>query len=140
MAIEAHILSTRIEPQYTYQTFRTILLISVLANVAVALAMMIKPGWVAELINLTAPQPIIWMRYGGLMILILTGTYLPSLIAPQTYTFMGFYTGILRLILVVFFLIAGREFLIYAAYDGFFGILLLASYYRAYMKELMSFP
>ncbi len=102
--------------------------------------MIMKPEWVAELMNLESVQPIVWVQYIGMMFLVLTGTYLPLLLAPQAYTFMGFYTGILRLILVVFFLFAGGGFLWFALYDGLFGVLLVVSYYRAYIAELMSFP
>ncbi len=140
MTIHAHAIPSRTEPTYAYQTYHRLLVVSIVANILVALAMVINPAWVADLIDLGPSQPTVWMRYIGMMILVLTGTYLPLIIAPQAYTFMGFYTGILRLVLVLFFVFAGGGFLWFALYDGLFGILLLVSYYRAYITELMSLP
>ena len=120
-----------------FKTFKRILLISMVANIGVAFVMLIFPTWVAEFTGLVV-HPVIWVQYGAMMIIVITGTYVPTLMAPQANTFMGFYVGILRLILLVFFVIAGGGFIYYALFDGLFAVLLLVSYYQAYKAELMT--
>ena len=135
MIAENTAISPRTAPVDVYKAFKRILLISMVANIAVAFVMLIFPTWVAEFAGLVV-HPVIWVQYGAMMIIVITGTYVPTLMEPQASAFMGFYVSILRFILVVFFVGAGGGFISYALFDGFFAVLLLVSYYQAYNAEL----
>lgn len=123
-----------------YATFKRVLTVAIAMNVLVGLSLLAAPAWVVDLVELPPALSLVWVRYIGLFLLILTGAYVGLRLNPEANRFMANYAIALRFVFVIFFLFAGGGFLWFALYDAVFGILLAVTYRRAFRAEVMANP
>jgi len=121
-----------------------VLPLAILANLVVGLALLIVPLWTVEFIGMETVQPLIWVRYIGLFMILLTLGHIPIRLMPSVHLPLAFYAVFLRVVFVIFFVLAGfladSGFFWFALYDLAFGILLGHSLWQGYSEELMSRP
>ena len=123
-----------------YAGFKRVLTAAIVLNVLVGLSLLAVPAWVVDLVALPPALSLVWVRYVGLFLLILTGTYVGLRLHPEANRFMANYAIALRFVFVVFFVFAGGGFLWFALYDAVFGVLLAVTYRRAFRTEVMANP
>ncbi len=123
-----------------YAGFKRALTVAMVLNVIVGLVELLFPGFVVDLLGLPPALSTVWVRYSGLFLIILTGTYLPLRLFPEANLYLAHYVIGLRFVFVVFFLCAGGGFLWFAAYDAIFGVWLATTYWRAFQAEIMANP
>ncbi len=136
----AHTAMSSVMPVNVYAGFKRVLTLGIVLNILVGLALICYPAKVVDLLDLPSPGTLVWVRYIGVFLIILSGTHLPLRLHPPAYRFLGVYAILLRFLFVIFFLWAGGGFLWFALYDGVFGLLLATTYRRASRKELMAYP
>jgi len=123
-----------------YGDFRRWLRIGMVANVLVGLVLMIFPAAVQDALALPATATSIWLRYIGLFIVVITASYLPAAVYPPAARFIALYAVLVRFAFVVFFLIAGGGFYVFALFDAFFGVMLAWSFLRGLRQDLDKRP
>ncbi len=142
--MHAETMDSQAQPLDTYEAFKRALTLAILANLVVGLALLIGPLQTVEFIGMETGHPPIWIRYIGLFMILLTLSYIPIRLMPSVYLPLAFYAVFLRLVFVIFFVLAGfladSGFFWFALYDLAFGVLLGRSLWRGYSEELMSRP
>jgi hypothetical protein len=123
-----------------YSGFKRALVIAMVANVLVGLVELLFPGFVIEFLGLPPALSTVWVRYAGLFLIVLTGTFLPVWLFPEANRYLAHYVIALRFVFAIFFVFAGGGFLWFALYDLVFGIWLATTYWRAFQAELMANP
>ena len=101
-----------------YAGFKRALVIAMVANVVVGLVELLFPGFVIEFLGLPPALSPVWVRYAGLFLIVLTGTFLPVWLFPEANRYLAHYVIALRFVFAVFFLFAGGGFLWFALYDA----------------------
>ncbi len=142
--MHAELIDTQAKPIDTYQAFKRWMTLAIIANLVVGLALLLEPLGFVAVIGIDAMYPDIWIRYVGLMLIVLTLSYIPIRLMPPVYLPLAFYAVALRALFVLFFLYAAVSasggFLWFALYDVLFGVLLGTSLWQGYRDELMSRP
>lgn len=123
-----------------YAGFKRALTVAMVLNVLVGLAELLFPSTIVDILGLPPALSTVWVRYSGLFLIILTGTYLPVRLFPEANRYLAHYVIALRFVFVVFFLCAGGGFLWFAVYDAVFGVWLAATHWRAFQAEIMANP
>ena len=123
-----------------YAGFKRVLTVAMVANVLVGLLELLFPSTVVDILGLPPALSTVWIRYSGLFLIILTGTYLPVRLFPEANRYLAHYVIALRFVFAVFFLFAGGGFFWFAVYDAVFGVWLAATYWRAFRAEIMGNP
>ncbi len=123
-----------------YAGFKRVLTVAIVLNVLVGLAELVFPSTVVDILGLSPALSTVWVRYSGLFLIILTGTYLPARLFPEANRYLALYVIALRFVFVVFFLFAGGGFFWFAVYDAIFGVWLAATYWRSFQAEIMANP
>jgi uncharacterized protein YjeT (DUF2065 family) len=123
-----------------YDAFRRWLRIAMAANVVVGLTLLIIPETVRELLSLPVAASAIYLRYIGLFIVVVTVSYTPAAVFPPAARFLGLYAILVRLVFVVFFLVAGGGFLWFALFDAVFGVILLMTFLAGVRDDLAKRP
>jgi len=123
-----------------YADFKRALTVAMVLNVFIGLMEILFPSFVVGLLGLPPALSTVWVRYAGLFLIILTGTYVPLRLFPEANQYMAHYVIGLRFVFVVFFLFAGGGFLWFAAFDAIVGLWLATTYWRAYKAEIMANP
>jgi uncharacterized protein YjeT (DUF2065 family) len=123
-----------------YDAFRRWLRIAMAANVVVGLTLLIIPETVRELLSLPVAASAIYLRYIGLFIVVVTVSYTPAAVFPPAARFLGLYAILVRLVFVVFFLVAGGGFLWFALFDAVFSIILVVTFLAGVRDDLAKRP
>ncbi len=123
-----------------YADFKRALTVAMVANVLVGLLELLFPSFVVDLLGLPPALSTEWVQYGGMFLIILTGTYLPVRLFPDANRYLAHYIIALRFVFVVFFLFAGGGFFWFALFDAVFGLWLATTYWRAFKAEIMANP
>jgi len=123
-----------------YEAFRRWLRIAMAANVVVGLALLLFPESLRALLSLPVAADAIWIRYVGLFIVVSTVSYTPAAVFPPAARFIGLYAILVRLVFVVFFLIAGGGFLWFALFDAVFGVILASTFLAGVRDDLAKRP
>ncbi len=127
-------------PTDLYADFKSALTVAMVLNVFVGLMELLFPSTVVDLLGLPPALSTEWVRYSGLFLIILTGTYVPLRLFPEANRYLAHYVIALRFVFVVFFLWAGGGFLWFALFDAIFGLWLATTYWRAFKAEIMANP
>lgn len=120
--------------------FRRAVRVSIIANVAVGLALVFAPYYVVAWLGFGFVHPLEWVRYAGFFILVITGCYVPLLINPLASRYLAVYAIVLRGLFVVFFALLGGAFWWFAVYDAAFGLWLGRAFWTGYRREIMAKP
>jgi hypothetical protein len=118
-----------------FKSFRWWLRLGILANALVGLALLLAPETAMDRLALPAASEV-WVRYVGLFILVVTVSYIPAALYTPAFRFLGSYAIFVRVVFVVFFLIAGGGFLWFALFDGVFAVALSRSYGAGLREDL----
>jgi len=123
-----------------YDAFRRWLRIAMAVNVLVGLALLVFPESLLALLALPPAASAIYLRYIGLFIVVVTASYTPAAVFPPAARFLGIYAILVRVVFVVFFLIAGGGFLWFALLDAVFGVILASSFLAGVRDDLAKRP
>ena len=123
-----------------YDAFRRWLRIAMAANVLVGLALLVFPESLRALLALPPAADPIYLRYIGLFIVVLTASYTPAAVFPPAARFLGIYAILVRVVFVIFFLIAGGGFLWFALFDAVFGVILASTFLAGVRDDLAKRP
>lgn len=83
-----------------------IVMTGVVINLIVATPILIAPAWALSLISAPQPEPIIYARLVGLLIILLSLFYLPAALDPGRYRLVAWIAVLARLAAAVFFVAA----------------------------------
>lgn len=83
-----------------------IVMTGVVINLIVATPILIAPAWALSLISAPQPEPIIYARLVGLLIILLSLFYLPAALDPGRYRLVAWLAVLARLAAAVFFVAA----------------------------------
>lgn len=120
--------------------YKRVLTIGMVLNVLGGLWMIVAPGSFTAFLNMDPVYPLAWVRYAGVSLIVLTGTYIPVRLLPLANRFLAAYGIALRFVFVLFFVLAGGGFLWFALFDFIFGVLLFVTYWRGWLRDLMAKP
>lgn len=123
-----------------FDAFRRWLRIAMAANVLVGLALLVFPESLRALLSLPPAASAIYLRYIGLFIVVVTASYTPAAVFPPAARFLGIYAVLVRVVFVVFFLIAGGGFLWFALFDAVFGVILASTFLAGVRDDLDKRP
>ncbi len=129
-----------LRPDNPYRAFKRVMTLGIILNVAIGIWLLAAPEHFVELLQLPVDPTHVWNRYAGMLLIILTGTYGSLVMFPHANTYMAAYAILLRFAFVVFFLIIGSGFYVFAIYDVIFGVLIAATYWRGFRTDLMAKP
>lgn len=86
--------------------FGRIVMTGVVINLIVATPILIAPAWALSLISAPHPEPIIYARLVGLLIILLSLFYLPAALDPGRYRMVAWIAVLARMAAAVFFVAA----------------------------------
>jgi hypothetical protein len=122
------------------RTYRIVLGFNMLCHVAIGLACIFCPLWVAHMAGLPDPIPTGWTRGWGATLLLVTLLYVPGFVDPLI-TRAPNLIGILgRYWMMVIWIFCGGGFLWFALFDGFFATVIAILYRRMAVARLMTHP
>jgi hypothetical protein len=84
--------------------FRRVVWLGIAANLALALPSLAAPDQVVELSGLPTVTPHLWVRFAGLLLVLLSAFYAPAAIDPDRYRANAWLAVVSRLAGVVFFI------------------------------------
>lgn len=102
--------------------FRILGIIGIILNVIISIAAIVAPEWLLSLLNLEPATPLVWARFSGNLLILLSLFYIPGAIDPYHYRATAVLSVLARFTGLLFFLTQPREYLIFGFYDLSFGI------------------
>ena len=96
--------------------------IGILANLALAVPTVLVPGRMIALTGLPPAMPLLWPRFAGLLLVLLSIFYVPAANDPDRYRVTAWTAVASRLAGVLFFLTQPREYLMLGMFDLVFFI------------------
>jgi hypothetical protein len=96
---------TQIRTTTAGRWFMRVLWLGILVNLALAIATLAIPGTMLELNRLPAAEPLLWTRFSGLLLILLSIFYMPAGIDPDRYRANAWMAVASRLVGVIFFLL-----------------------------------
>ena len=100
--------------------FQRVMWTGIIANLALAVPTLLWPAQMQALAGLPAATPLVWVRFSSLLLILLSGFYVPAAIdcrRHRTNAWLG--TGG-RLAGVLFFALQAREYWLFGAFDFVF--------------------
>jgi hypothetical protein len=97
--------------------FRRIMWVGILANLALALPSLAAPDQVVELSRLPTVTPHLWVRFAGLLLILLSAFYAPGAMDPDRYRANAWLAVASRLAGVVFFSLAPAVYFMLGLFD-----------------------
>jgi len=83
--------------------FRRVLWIGIAANLALAVPTMLAPATMMALSGMPPASPVLWPRFAGLLLVLLSVFYMPAGIDPRRYLVVAWLAVMSRLAGVIFF-------------------------------------
>jgi hypothetical protein len=117
------------EPR-TVATYKTALMISIVANILVGFFILLRPESFADLLGQPRPYPDTWPRHWGWQLIAINLLYLPGFADPVRNRYQNYLGILIRLSFALFFFSRGDGFIGMGVYDGLFGLLLAFTYWR----------
>jgi hypothetical protein len=108
--------------------YRVVLMLSIVANVAVAFFIIFAPSVFTDLLNQPTPSPDTWPRHWGFQLLAINGLYMPGFWNPIGNRWPNWAGIVIRMTFAAFFFSQGDGFVPMGIYDGASGLALLATY------------
>jgi hypothetical protein len=117
--------------------YRRLMWVGIAANVVTAGASIMHPARVLALLGLEPAVPLVWPRFAGFLLILLSGFYVLAALDPVRHSFAAIFAVVCRFGGVLFFALIGGGYVIFAAYDLLFGLpqaVLLASGRRRHLR------
>lgn len=83
--------------------FRRVLWIGILANLGLAIPTLLFPAQMMAFSRLPIAEPVLWPRFAGLLLILLSAFYAPAGIDPNRYRAVAWLAVVSRLAGVIFF-------------------------------------
>jgi hypothetical protein len=131
---------TQAEAASRRRTYRCLLLIVLIVQVAAGLLALIWPLHLSDWLSLPAPFPESWLRVVGAFLLITAVLYAPGYINPVFVRFPNVVGIVARFGLAILYLCLGGNFRWLALYELIAAVALGLTYQRLIGAELMSRP
>jgi hypothetical protein len=102
--------------------FSRILWTGIAANIAFSLPALVAPIWSLELMRMPVASPLVWTRFSGQLVILLSLFYIPAAIDPYRYRANAWLAVASRLAGVLFFgcvtlFSAEREYWLFGVFD-----------------------
>ena len=98
--------------------FRRVLWIGILANLALAVPTLLAPAAMMTFSRLPPAEPLLWPRFAGLLLILLSAFYAPAGVDPNRYRAVAWLAVASRLAGVIFFvLFQAREYHMLGYFD-----------------------
>ena len=98
--------------------FSRVTWIGVAANLALAVPTLIAPERMAAFARVPEPDPLLWLRFAALLLILLSAFYVPAALDPLRYTLVAWLSVFARLAGVIFFvLFQAREYHLFGYFD-----------------------
>ena len=120
--------------------YKRVLTVSIVLNLIVGVFILCWPGAYTALLNMPDAYPATWPRHWGAQLIAINLLYLPGLWFPIKHRYPNILGILIRLLFAIFFFTQGGGFIWMGLYDGFFGLLLAWTYWRAWRADLMAKP
>jgi hypothetical protein len=120
--------------------YKRVLKISILLNLVIGVFIFCRPDAYTMLLNMPDAYPATWPRHWGAQLIAINLLYLPGLWFPIENRYPNVLGVLIRISFAIFFFTQGGGFLWIGLYDGFFGLLLGWTYWRAWRADLMTKP
>jgi hypothetical protein len=131
---------TQAEAASRRRTYRCLLLVVLLVQVAAGLLALIWPVQLSDWLGLPVPSPDGWLRAVGVFLLITAVLYAPGYINPVFVRYPNVVGIVARFGLAILYLCLGGNFRWLAAYELIVAVALGVTYQRLIGAELMSRP
>jgi len=102
--------------------FRRVMWLGILANLALAIPTILMPERMIELTGLPPAAPVLWPRFAGVLLVLLSLFYLPAAGNPDRYRTTAWTAVTSRLAGFLFFLTQPSEYLMLGLFDVVFFI------------------
>ena len=83
--------------------FRRVLWVGIVSNIALSIPILIAPERVLAASSLPPASPVLWPRFSGLLLILLSAFYMPAGIDPDRYLVTAWLAIMSRLVGVIFF-------------------------------------
>ena len=83
--------------------FTRVTWLGIAANLGLSLPTLFAPARMAALSGLSRPEPVLWLRFSALLLVLLSAFYVPAAIDPRRYRLVAWLAVFARLAGVVFF-------------------------------------
>lgn len=98
--------------------FTRVTWLGIAANLALALPTLAAPARMAAFAGLPTPEPLLWLRFSGLLLVLLSAFYVPAALDPQRYRLVAWLAVLARLAGVMFFLgFQSNEYRLFGYFD-----------------------
>jgi hypothetical protein len=97
--------------------FRRVVWAGIAANLALAIPTIAAPSMMLELSGLPTATPELWVRFAGLLLVLLSTFYMPPAFDPDRYRAVAWLSVAARLAGVVFFLMEPAVYRPFALFD-----------------------
>lgn len=131
---------TRAQVADRLRVYRRVLGLNLLLHLAIGLACLFAPRWVAHVFGLPGPIPPGWTQGWGATLILVTALYVPGWRDPVRVRAPNLIGVAGRLWMGTVWVICGGGFLWFAAFDYAFALLIGWLYWRLHRDLLMSRP
>jgi hypothetical protein len=97
--------------------FQRVMWVGIVANVALALPALLWPAQMLELSGLPDAAPLVWVRFSGLLLILLSSFYVPAALDCRRARVSAWLSTAGRLAGVIFFLSQARDYWLLGLYD-----------------------
>lgn len=97
--------------------FGRVMWVGIIANLALALPTLFYPAQMIEMVRLPAVSPPMWVAFSGMLLILLSGFYVPAAIDPIRYWTNAWLAVAARLAGTAFFFLQGRQYWLLGAFD-----------------------
>ena len=109
-------------PARALRWFSRIAWLGIVANIALGLAALLHPDVVLRLLALQPATPLVWPRFGGLMLILLTIFYIAGAVDPAGQRFAAVHAVLCRFAGAAFFALIGGGYALFGLYDFCFAL------------------
>jgi hypothetical protein len=98
--------------------FSRVVWLGIAGNLALAVPTLVAPARMLAFSNLPITEPLLWTQFAGLLLILLSGFYVPAALDPRRYRLVAWLSVLARLAGVIFFvLFQPREYHMLGYFD-----------------------
>ena len=131
---------TRAQADGRRRSYKRLLGLNLILQTLIAVMILFWPDFSLGLVGFDSNSIGDWPRIWAGMLLLVNAFQVPGYIEPVYQRWPNVIGVIGRALMVVIYLFLGGAFLIFAAFDGLFGLLLALFYHRLILAELSTRP
>ncbi|MGE3959624.1 MAG: hypothetical protein AB7H96_23110 [Vicinamibacterales bacterium] len=107
-----------VQPDSAARWFSRVVWLGIAANLALAVPTLLQPARMLAVANLPVTEPVLWTRFSGLLLILLSAFYVPAALDPRRHGLVATLAVAARLAGVVFFvLFQPREYHMFGYFD-----------------------